>query len=180
VAGERPLNTTNLLGTFSVQNTGWESYNFVPLRDDSGNLITLTFDGSTNTLQLGNPLGSGSDVNVNFLMLTPVFSMTATSSGTNVALSFPSQSGFSYQVQYKTNLTDPNWSALGSARRRGPMRPSSSVILAHEDKSFLQSASAISNYLVETGFPAAGPACCWKIGLTVVIHLATIELSNYE
>ncbi|HEV2693951.1 MAG TPA: hypothetical protein VG347_13740 [Verrucomicrobiae bacterium] len=107
--------TTNLLGTFSVPNVGWETYTFVPLRDNSGNLITMTFDGSTNTLQLSNPLGSGSDINVNFLMLTPVFALSAINSGTNVALTFPAQSGFGYQVQYKTNLTDINWNALGSA-----------------------------------------------------------------
>ncbi len=110
-----PTQTTNLLGTFAVPNTGWESYNFVPLRDDSGNLVTLTFDGSTNTLQVGNPLGSGADVNVNFLMLAPVFALNAVHSGTNATLSFPAQSGFNYQVQYKTNLTDPNWASLGGA-----------------------------------------------------------------
>jgi hypothetical protein len=107
--------TTNALGTFTMQSTGWESYNFLPLRDDSGNLVTITFNGSTNTLQVGNPATSGSDVNVNFLMLTPVFALTAAQSGTNVALSFPAQSGFGYQVQYKTNLLDPSWNALGGA-----------------------------------------------------------------
>jgi hypothetical protein len=77
--------------------------------------VTITFNGSTNTLQVGNPATSGSDVNVNFLMLTPVFALTAAQSGTNVALSFPAQSGFGYQVQYKTNLLDPSWNALGGA-----------------------------------------------------------------
>src|ERR1035437_3907206 len=50
--------TTNFLGTFTVGITGWESYNFVPLRDDSGNMVTLTLTGSTNTLQVGIPLGT--------------------------------------------------------------------------------------------------------------------------
>jgi hypothetical protein len=108
--------TTNQLGTFTVPNTGWESYSYVPLRDASGNLVTLTFDGSTNTLQVGRPVDSPAspDVNVNFLMLTPVFTMGASHVGTNLVMSFPTVSGFNYQVQYKTNLTDPSWVLLGS------------------------------------------------------------------
>jgi hypothetical protein len=106
--------TTNSLGTFTVQNTGWEAYSFVPLRDNSGNLVTLTFNGSTNTMQVSMPTGAGSDCNVNFFMLVPIFTIQASHSGTNVVISFLTQSGFNYQVQYKTNLTDPTWNSLGS------------------------------------------------------------------
>jgi len=110
--------TTNFLGNFNVANTGWESYNFVPLRDGSGNLVALTFDGSTNTLQVGNPLGSGSDVNVNFFMLVPASSglitLTATISSGNINISFPTQNGSSYQLLWKNNLTDPTWTPIGS------------------------------------------------------------------
>ena len=110
--------TTNLLGTFTVESTGWESYRFVPLRDGSGNLVTLTLNGSTNTLQVGNPLGSGSDVNVNFLMLVPASSgsitLTASISGGTITISFPTQSGLSYQLLYKNSLTDPIWTPIGS------------------------------------------------------------------
>lgn len=108
---------TNMLGTFAIPNTGgWETYTYVPLRDPDGNLVTLTFNGSTNTLQLGRPVDSPTspDVNVNFLMLTPVFTANAIHSGTNVVVSFQTMTGFNYQVQYKTNLTDPAWISLGS------------------------------------------------------------------
>ncbi len=108
---------TNMLGTFSIPNTGgWENYSYVPLRDPNGNLVALTLNGSTNTLQLGRPSDNpGSpDVNVNFLMLTPVFTTSATHSGTNIVVSFQTISGFNYQVQHKTNLTDPIWIPLGS------------------------------------------------------------------
>ena len=103
--------TTNFLGTFSVANTGWESYNYVPLKDNAGNLATLSFSGSTNTLRLARPASATADCNANFLMLVPVFAVNATESGSNAVLSFPSQSGFNFQVQYKTNLQDATWNS---------------------------------------------------------------------
>lgn len=109
--------TSNVLGSFTVQNTGWESYNFVPLRDNSGNLVKLTFNGSPETLQAQNPIGSGSDVNVNFFMLVPAsgaFTITASTSSGNINISFPTISPLSYQLFYKSNLTDPAWIPIGS------------------------------------------------------------------
>jgi hyaluronate lyase len=106
---------TNLLGSFSVPLTGWESYNYIPLEDSSGNLIAVSFNGSTNTLQLGRPISATSDCNANFLMLVPVFALQANVIGTNLVVSFPSQSGFNYQVQYKRNLTDAQWTSPGSS-----------------------------------------------------------------
>ncbi len=129
--------TTNLLGTFNLGSTGWESYNFVPMRDDSGNLVTLTFNGSTNTLQLENPIGSGADVNVNFFMLVPAGSLklTATVSGGNITISFLSQSPSSYQLLYKDNLTDLVWTPIGSP-----------VVGDGTTKSFSQPASGVKRF----------------------------------
>jgi len=105
----------NDLGSFSVPFIGWESYTFVPLRDTNGNLVSLTFNGSTNTLRLTRPSPTPTlqDVNVNFLMLVPEFQLTVSYQAPNVVISFPTQSGFKYQLQYKTNLSDPSWTALG-------------------------------------------------------------------
>ncbi len=107
------VQTTNLLGTFSVANSAWESYNYVPLKDSAGNLAVVSFNGSTNTLRLGRPNTASSDCNANFLVLVPVFALNAIQTGTNVAISFPTQSGFNYQVQYKINLSDAVWNSLG-------------------------------------------------------------------
>ena len=100
--------TTNFLGVFTIPNTGWEAYTFVPMRDDNGNLVSLTFNGSTNTLQLARPGTAGDalfpDVNANFLMLVPLFNIHASHSGANVVVSFLTQTGFNYQVEYKTHL----------------------------------------------------------------------------
>lgn len=106
-----------MLGSFNVPSTGgWENYFYVPLRDTNGNLVALTFNGSTNTLQLGRPVDNPTspDLNVNFLMLAPVFTANASHSGTNIVVSFQTMSGFNYQVQYKTKLTDPSWIPLSS------------------------------------------------------------------
>ena len=107
--------TTTLLGTFAVPLTAWESYNYIPLEDNFGNLATVSFNGSTNTLQLGRPSSASSDCNVNFLMLVPVFALNTGFTGTNLVLSFPTQSGFNYQLQYKNHLTDAQWTPVGDS-----------------------------------------------------------------
>jgi hyaluronate lyase len=106
--------TTNLLGTFFMPLTAWETYDYIPLTDNFGNPVVVTFNGSTNTLQLGRPSSATSDCNANFLMLVPVFNLGFASRGTNLVISFPMQSGFNYQAEYKTNLTDPQWLPLGN------------------------------------------------------------------
>lgn len=104
---------TNLLGTFLVPLTAWESYNYIPLTDDNGNLVAVSFNGSTNTLQLGRPSTDNSDCNANFLMLVPVFNLAFELDDTNIVISFPTQSGFNYQAEYKANLSDPQWLPIG-------------------------------------------------------------------
>jgi hypothetical protein len=111
--------TTNFLGAFAIPTTGWASFGWVPMRDTNGNMASITLNGSTNTLKL---LRDGTapfaDVNVNFLMLAPVLQgpvLTVTPSGNSIVISFQSEVGLTYQMQYKNNLTDATWTSLGSA-----------------------------------------------------------------
>jgi hypothetical protein len=109
--------SSNVLGSFTIPNTfGWNTYVYVPMRDDSGNLATVTLNGSTNTLQMIRPSETPGtpDVNVNFMMLVPLLTANAAKVGTNVVISFPALGGWNYQVQYKTNLTDPAWNVVGT------------------------------------------------------------------
>jgi hypothetical protein len=111
--------TTNVVGTFTIPNSSWTEYIWVPMRDVNGNLGKVILNGSTNTLKLVRA-STGPDVNVNFFMLVPASdpgqtTLTAALSGGNINLSFLSQTGFLYQVQYKASLTDPTWTPLGSA-----------------------------------------------------------------
>jgi hypothetical protein len=41
--------------------------------------------------------------------------LAISASGGSLAISFPTQPGYSYQVEYTTNLTDAVWIPLGSA-----------------------------------------------------------------
>lgn len=110
--------TTRLLGTFYPQLSGWSSWEWASLKDTNGNLVKVTLNGSTNTLQLGgSPVGGQPEVNVNFLMLvqtTPDLILKASVNGGTITISFPTVTGTNYQVQYKQNLTDASWTDLGS------------------------------------------------------------------
>ncbi len=57
--------------------------------------------------------GFGGTATANYLWLNPTFSINAGMSGSNMTLSFPTESWHSYQLQYKNALTDPSWSNLG-------------------------------------------------------------------
>jgi hypothetical protein len=102
--------TTTALGSFSVPNTGgWQTYAWVPLVDANTNLVTVSLNGSTNTLRL-----TDGGANLNFLELVPAWMLSATANGANVSLSFGTQSGFNYTVFYKNSLTNSAWTTLST------------------------------------------------------------------
>jgi len=107
--------TTSLIGTFLIPEAGWSSWESVELTDAHGNPASVTLDGSQATLQLE---GVGNnEANINFFMLvptTPAPKLVAVVGGGIITISVPAQSGYSYQLQYKNNLTDVNWTSLGS------------------------------------------------------------------
>jgi len=88
------------------------------LKDSGGNLVQINNDGSVKTLRVTTDNGN---YNANFYILIPVYTppasmllMVSTSSG-NMSISFPTQPGYGYQVEYKTNLMDAAWILLGNA-----------------------------------------------------------------
>jgi hypothetical protein len=113
--------TTVDLGSFSVDSHGWGSYAWVLLRDGSGNPVTLSLNGSTNTFRLTSAgPEANTEVNANFIMLVPLTtptpgSISASLNAGNIVISFPTEAGFSYQVQWKDKVSDSSWSNLGSA-----------------------------------------------------------------
>lgn len=105
----------NALGTFVVPVGGWSTWEFVELTDGSGNPARVTLNGSQATLRLG---GQDNEANINFFMLvptTPSPSITATVSGGQITLSFPSESGYTYQAEYTDSLTAPDWQPVNGS-----------------------------------------------------------------
>ena len=106
---------TNWLGVFNVLNLGWGTWQWAQLVDNDGHPVNVTMDGTAQILRLSGT--TGNEVNINFLMLvstTPTPKLTATVSGGNIHISFPTQTGYNYQLLYKNLLNDATWIPLGS------------------------------------------------------------------
>jgi hypothetical protein len=115
-----PNQTVSQLGTFFVNVGSWTTWQNNMLMDDNRNLVTITLDGTQTTLRLSDmDVSGGPTINANYFMLIPVASataptLTASLSGGKIDISFGTQAGFSYQVQYKNSLRDASWTPLGS------------------------------------------------------------------
>ncbi len=108
--------STNLLGSFTIPNLGWGTWQWQQLLDNNGHPAKVTLNGTTQILRMDGT--SQSEANVNFLMLVktaPSPLLTASRSGGNLVISFPTQTGYSYQVQYKNSLNAASWTSLGGA-----------------------------------------------------------------
>lgn len=111
-----PNQATNWLGTFNFPATGgYQSYTWVPLVDSTGKAVVVTNSGSVSTYRLSQNSGGW---NANFFMFVPLAAtgpqLTAKLSADKITISFATQSGASYQVEYKAKLSDASWTALGS------------------------------------------------------------------
>lgn len=103
--------TTNVLGYFKATGNSYGTFQYAPLVDTNGNHVQVSLSG-IETLQV---TGDGFE-HVNFFMLASpsMVALTPSVSGTNLVLAFPTQTGFSYTVSYKNNLTDPTWTPLNN------------------------------------------------------------------
>ena len=77
----------------------------------TGSEMTHIINGTGTTLT-----SAVNTATANYLWLNPTFSLFAglDSTGTNMAITLPTESWHTYQLQYKNNVTDPSWSNLGS------------------------------------------------------------------
>jgi autotransporter-associated beta strand protein len=110
--------TTANSGTFSIPNTGgWQNYTWVPLENAQGSMVQITNSGSVKTLRITTVNGG---YNANFYALVPVSispnpaSLAVALEHGGVVVSFPTQVGFSYQMEYKSTLTAANWAPVGT------------------------------------------------------------------
>jgi len=104
---------TNYLGSFKGSGTSFATWQNVYLTDAATNKLVLAL-GGVETLEF---IGDYNE-NVNYFELVPLVPVspyvTASVSGSNIQMSFPTQAGFTYTLYYKNNLTDSVWTPLGS------------------------------------------------------------------
>jgi len=114
--------TTRRLGHFEAIAHGYQTHEWVPLTDDGLAAPTVVKLGGVSTLRL-----SSGTFNPNFLMFVPASGITlsASRSGGNTLISFPTQSGLTYRVFYRTNLTAGNWTLLTSVLGDGTSKSAS-------------------------------------------------------
>ncbi len=77
---------------------------------------TGNFSGISHIINgTGSTVGPGfATAYANYLWLNPTFSVSAGISGTNIAITLPTESWHTYQLQYKNALAVSGWSNLGS------------------------------------------------------------------
>jgi hypothetical protein len=115
--------TAHALGTFVIPLAGWNSWTYETLTDSANKPVAVTLDGTQTTIQLSGPASNDNQtINAGFFMLVPVATskpvLTATPvtpGGATIKITFQTQSGSTYQVQYKSSLNGGTWSSLGAS-----------------------------------------------------------------
>jgi hypothetical protein len=105
--------TNQLLGTFTGPSKGWNTYEWSPLRDTNGNLVSVPLSG-VQTLKLTSGVGNN---NVTFLMFVQSLSanLSVSISGSTISLKFPTVTGHNYTVLWNSTLVGGTWQPLSAA-----------------------------------------------------------------
>jgi hypothetical protein len=106
------------LGHWGAVGRGQQVYDWVPLTDAGLVAPVAVKLGGTNTLRISTSTGL---CYPNYFMLVPATGLTvaAARSGNNVSISFPTQTGASYRVFYRDDLTAGNWNLLTTVPGNG-------------------------------------------------------------
>jgi hypothetical protein len=119
----------------TITNDGWISLD-IPLSTFTTINPNLVLSQLQQLLWIDNEAGGGFEGgtfyidNVYFYNSAPT--ITASLSGGRIQLSFPTQNGSNYTVQYKNNLTDPAWQTLTTVSGNGSIQTvSDSISLTH-------------------------------------------------
>lgn len=119
VSGQGTTNqVVKQLGQWSAVGANINTFAWVPLTDAGGVAPAVVRLTGVPTLQVGTPTG---DCYPNYFMLVSAsgIKLSAAKSGHNVNLSFPTQTGFTYRIFYRTNLLTGGWSLLSNVLGNG-------------------------------------------------------------
>lgn len=112
--------TTQVLGSFADSNPGgWQVWHWIPLLDTNGSMVNIQLGGQA-TLRLT----SGNNLNAECFMLAPArlvqapFAVSAAAVGSQLQISIPTTSGFSYTLWYAPNL-QAGWTSILSTNIAG-------------------------------------------------------------
>ena len=112
--------TLQTLGTLptSAVHQGWANWNWCLLQNNG--LPVVVNIGGVNTVRAT----SGGNVNANYFMFVPVttINISATQSGGNAVISFPTTAGSSYRVYYSSSLTGGTWTQLATVSGNGAVK----------------------------------------------------------
>jgi len=112
------------LGQWGSVGANINTFAWVPLTDAGGVApVAVNITGVT-TFQVSTPTG---DCYPNYFMLvrTSTINVSAARSGSNIHLSFPTQTGWGYRVFYRTNLVTGSWTLLNSTAGNGSVESAS-------------------------------------------------------
>ena len=112
---------TKRLGHWSATGSGQPNYAWVPLTDDCLAAPSVVKLGGVSTLRLSTDTGL---CYPNFFMLVPAsgIGLSASRSGSNVSINFPTQAGATYRVFYRTNAASGNWTLLTNGLGDGTLK----------------------------------------------------------
>ncbi len=112
---------TRRLGRWSATGPNNQSHHWVALTDDGMAAPAIVKLGGVNTLRLTTPTGNCYPT---YFMLVPASGITlsAARSGSNVIISFPTQSGVIYRVFYRDALTTGTWTLLNTVLGDGAIK----------------------------------------------------------
>ena len=104
------LQVSNILGSFQATGDAYATWKYAQLMSNS--LPAVLSLGGVETLQMSGDWNE----RVDFFILVPVVanpvSIMPSINGANIQLSFPTQTGHTYTMYYKNNLTDSSWTLL--------------------------------------------------------------------
>jgi hypothetical protein len=121
---------TRRLGRMAAIGQGTLAYAWVPVTDEGLAPVIVKF-GGLGTLRLSTTTGL---CYPNYLMLVPAtgISMSASRTGNDVSISFPTQLGSTYRVFYRSDLSTGSWTLLGTVIGDGNQKSITDSLVANQ------------------------------------------------